>query len=73
MLERADKPTGIPSSWEELELPALRGTTMIIGPSDVGKSTFARYIFKRLCKIYPRVGYFRWETPHTLLPRTHYL
>ena len=57
MLERADKPTDIPSSWEELDLSALRGTMMIIGPSDVGKSTFARYLFKRLCKIYPRVGY----------------
>ena len=57
MLERADKLTEIPSSWEGLDLSALSGTMMIIGPSDVGKSTFSRYIFKRLCKIYPRVGY----------------
>ena len=57
MLERADKPTEIPSSWEELDLSALSGTMMIIGPSDVGKSTFSRYVFTRLCKIYPRVGY----------------
>jgi polynucleotide 5'-kinase involved in rRNA processing len=57
MLERADKPTEIPSSWEELDLSALSGTMMIIGPSDVGKSTFSRYVFTRLCKIYSRVGY----------------
>jgi polynucleotide 5'-kinase involved in rRNA processing len=57
MLEEADKPTEIPSSWEELDLSALSGTMMIIGPSDVGKSTFSRYVFTRLCKIYPRVGY----------------
>jgi polynucleotide 5'-kinase involved in rRNA processing len=57
MLEGIDKPTEIPSSWEKLDLSALSGTMMIVGPSDVGKSTFSRYVFTRLCKIHPRVGY----------------
>jgi polynucleotide 5'-kinase involved in rRNA processing len=57
MLERANKPEEIPSPWEELDLSELSGTMMIVGASDVGKSTFSRYLFKRLCKIYPRVAY----------------
>ena len=57
MLETTNKPAEIPSPWEKLNLSELRGTMMIVGPSDVGKSTFARYLLKRLCKIYPRVAY----------------
>ena len=57
MLETANKPPEIPSSWEELHLSEVSGTMMIVGPSDVGKSTFARYLLKRLSKIYPRVAY----------------
>jgi polynucleotide 5'-kinase involved in rRNA processing len=57
MLERANKPEEIPSPWEEMDLSELSGTMMIVGASDVGKSTFSRYLFKRLCKIYPRVAY----------------
>jgi polynucleotide 5'-hydroxyl-kinase GRC3/NOL9 len=30
---------------------------MVIGASDTGKSTFARYLFRRLAKHYPRVGF----------------
>ena len=57
MLATANKPEEIPSPWEELDLSELSGTMMIVGPSDVGKSTFSRYLFKRLCTIYPRVAY----------------
>jgi polynucleotide 5'-hydroxyl-kinase GRC3/NOL9 len=57
MLETANKPEEIPSPWEELDLSELSGTMMIVGASDVGKSTFSRYLFKRLCTIYSRVAY----------------
>jgi polynucleotide 5'-hydroxyl-kinase GRC3/NOL9 len=57
MLEIAIKPEEIPSPWEELDLSEISGTLMIVGSSDVGKSTFSRYLFKRLCTIYPRVAY----------------
>jgi len=57
MLEIAIKAEEIPSPWEELDLSELSGTLMIVGSSDVGKSTFSRYLFKRLCTIYPRVAY----------------
>jgi polynucleotide 5'-hydroxyl-kinase GRC3/NOL9 len=57
MLERASKAEEIPSPWNELDLSELSGTLMIVGSSDVGKSTFSRYLFRRMCRIYPRVAY----------------
>ena len=57
MLEIAIKPEEIPSPWEEVDLSEISGTLMLVGSSDVGKSTFSRYLFKRLCTIYPRVAY----------------
>jgi polynucleotide 5'-hydroxyl-kinase GRC3/NOL9 len=44
-------------AWEELDLSRLNGTLMVIGASDVGKSTFARYLFRRLSKIAGPVAY----------------
>ena len=52
-----NKPEEIPPQWEQLDLAGLSGTLMIVGPADVGKSTFCRYLFKRLCDIVPSVGY----------------
>ena len=52
-----NKPGEIPPEWEELDLKGLSGTLMVVGPPDVGKSTFARYLFKRLNKLFRRVAY----------------
>lgn len=38
----------IPTAWEQLELDILHGLCLVIGSSDVGKSTFSRYLFRRL-------------------------
>jgi polynucleotide 5'-hydroxyl-kinase GRC3/NOL9 len=39
----------ITQSWEQLSTNGLRGVLMVIGAPDVGKSTFARYLYGRLC------------------------
>jgi len=39
----------IPPAWEQIDLE-LRGTVMVIGAPDTGKSTLARYIYQRLCR-----------------------
>lgn len=57
MLTMTFKPEVIPLEWEKLDFTGLSGTLMIVGPPDVGKSTFSRYLFKRLCEIHPRVAY----------------
>jgi polynucleotide 5'-hydroxyl-kinase GRC3/NOL9 len=44
-------------AWEELDLKRLNGILMVVGASDVGKSTFARYLFRRLCKSSAGVAY----------------
>jgi polynucleotide 5'-hydroxyl-kinase GRC3/NOL9 len=50
-------PEDIPPEWAELDLQGLSGTLMVVGPPDVGKSTFARYLFKRFCAVFPCVAY----------------
>jgi polynucleotide 5'-hydroxyl-kinase GRC3/NOL9 len=44
-------------AWRRLDLAALCGTVMILGDTDVGKSTFARYLFAELGKRGCRVAY----------------
>jgi len=39
----------VPPAWERITLSALSGTLLIIGAPDTGKSTFARYLYCRLC------------------------
>ncbi len=36
--------------WERLSVEDLRGTVMVIGASDTGKSTLACYLFQKLCR-----------------------
>ena len=38
----------IPPEWEHLETDGLEGVIFVIGASDVGKSTFARYLYQKL-------------------------
>lgn len=38
----------VPAAWEQIPVSGLRGTIMVIGAPDVGKSTFARYLYQRL-------------------------
>jgi polynucleotide 5'-hydroxyl-kinase GRC3/NOL9 len=39
----------IPPAWEKIDCAAIRGTLMVLGATDTGKSTFARYLYQRLC------------------------
>lgn len=47
----------VPPAWEELDLTGLAGPLMVVGASDTGKSTFARYLYHRLLNLHPRVGF----------------
>ncbi|RMI09017.1 MAG: hypothetical protein D6681_07485 [Calditrichaeota bacterium] len=47
----------IPELWQQVDTTALSGTIMIIGGVDVGKSTFARYLFRRLAVQHGRVAF----------------
>lgn len=54
-------------AWEELDLGRLSGTLMVVGASDVGKSTFARYLFRRLAKITGPVAYLDGDPGQSIL------
>ena len=43
--------------WESIDPTKLKGTLFVMGVTDVGKSTFARYLYGRLRKAGRRVAY----------------
>jgi polynucleotide 5'-hydroxyl-kinase GRC3/NOL9 len=47
----------VPRAWEQLSAERLRGTLLVIGAPDVGKTTFAQYLYRRLCAAKQRVAY----------------
>ncbi len=48
MRDMAKQPLDVPPAWNKIELGEVRGTLMVIGATDTGKSTFARYLYGRL-------------------------
>jgi polynucleotide 5'-hydroxyl-kinase GRC3/NOL9 len=47
----------VPPAWERITLSALSGAVLVVGAPDTGKSTFARYLYRRLCRLHQRVGF----------------
>ena len=47
----------VPDEWKRVRPESLKGTIMVIGRSDSGKTTFARYLFQELCRHHKRVGF----------------
>lgn len=46
-----------PREWERINPESLEGTIMVIGESDSGKTTFARYLFLQLCRCHNSVAF----------------
>ena len=47
----------VPPAWEQITTSALSGVILVVGAPDTGKSTFARYLYRRLCAHHERVGF----------------
>ena len=62
-----NRPEEIPPEWENLALAGLSGTLMVVGPPDVGKSTLARYLFKRLSEASSGVAYLDGDPGQSIL------
>ena len=43
-----DPPLDVPPEWNRIDAGALRGTVLVIGAPDVGKTTFVHYLQRRL-------------------------
>jgi len=47
----------IPPAWERITLHSLSGVILVVGAPDTGKSTFARYLYRRLYEVHERVAF----------------
>ena len=57
----------IPQEWQRLDPASLKGTVMVIGRSDTGKTTLARYLFHQLCRHYDKVGFLDCDVGQSTL------
>ncbi|HID86175.1 MAG TPA: hypothetical protein EYP55_02220, partial [Anaerolineae bacterium] len=57
----------VPDEWKQIRPESLEGTIMIIGQSDSGKTTFARYLFQELCRHHDRVGFLDCDVGQSTL------
>jgi polynucleotide 5'-hydroxyl-kinase GRC3/NOL9 len=57
----------IPQEWQRLDPASLKGTVMVIGKSDTGKTTLARYLFHQLCHHYVKVGFLDCDVGQSTL------
>ncbi|HHN94198.1 MAG TPA: hypothetical protein ENK17_05470 [Anaerolineae bacterium] len=47
----------VPPAWNRITISALEGVVLIVGATDTGKSTFARYLYRRLYEHHERVAF----------------
>jgi polynucleotide 5'-hydroxyl-kinase GRC3/NOL9 len=47
----------VPPAWERITIDLLGGVTLVIGAPDTGKTTFARYLCRRLGERHERVAF----------------
>jgi polynucleotide 5'-hydroxyl-kinase GRC3/NOL9 len=47
----------VPSAWENLRFSAVGGTILVVGATDTGKTTFARYLYHRLGAHHERLAF----------------
>jgi polynucleotide 5'-hydroxyl-kinase GRC3/NOL9 len=57
----------LPREWERINPESLAGTIMVIGESDTGKTTFARYLFLQLCRCHGRVAFLDCDVGQSTL------
>jgi polynucleotide 5'-hydroxyl-kinase GRC3/NOL9 len=56
-----------PREWERIHPESLKGTIMVIGESDTGKTTFACYLFLQLCRCHNRVAFLDCDVGQSTL------
>ena len=52
-----DQAIHIPDEWKKIDIHLLHGLLIVVGGSDVGKSTFARFLYQRICAEFGPVGF----------------
>ena len=57
----------IPQEWQSFDPASLKGTVMVIGKSDTGKTTLARYLYHQLCRQHDKVGFLDCDVGQSTL------
>jgi len=57
----------VPPEWRQFKIEELRGTVVVIGASDTGKSTLARYLFRQWCRQRVRAAYLDADSGQSTL------
>lgn len=57
----------IPRAWEQVDFSGLRGTILVIGAPDAGKSTFAYYLYRQLTKAGKQAAYLDGDPGQSML------
>ena len=65
--QNKEKTVDIPTAWEKIDVSSLKGTLMVLGEPDVGKSTFSQHLYRRLCSVSSRVAYLDGDPGQSIL------
>lgn len=57
----------VPDQWNQINTEQLRGTVIVIGSPDSGKSTLVRWLCVRLCQTHQRIGWLDGDPGQTTL------
>jgi len=57
----------IPQEWQRIDPASLKGTVMVIGRSDTGKTTLARHLYHQLCGHCGKVGFLDCDVGQSTL------
>jgi polynucleotide 5'-hydroxyl-kinase GRC3/NOL9 len=47
----------VPAAWERIAVSAIKDLVLVVGAPDTGKSTYARYLYRRLCAYHECVAF----------------
>lgn len=57
----------IPEEWKKLEVEDCRGVILVIGATDTGKSTLAKYLYERICRAQGKAAFLDGDPGQSVL------
>ncbi|MEA3375789.1 MAG: Clp1/GlmU family protein [Chloroflexota bacterium] len=57
----------VPLAWEDLTFSAMKGVVLVLGATDTGKTTFARFLYHRLMAHHERLAFVDGDVGQAML------